>query len=587
MHTVNRGCIYCFVWTIILRNVAGQCPSGCSQCVPGDIAVCASVCPSKVQLPTDITTYVQTGRGACNVTPTWLLQTDDFIPYTNLQNVSITHSNVISLDNTDPPFEHLKNLKSISLAHNIFRTIDKQFINLTTLEDLDLSYNFIGIMQDRSLSSLIYLKSLNLEHNRINSLSSEKFSGLDSLQNLVLSHNPISSIDTDTFQQLQNIETIELQDAQIKSIDSGWFHGLTRLKHIDLSNNSISSINDDSFVGTALDDLDLSYNHLTSVPVTAIQRSSQFLIKLSLAHNQIASISNSDLKDFTFGTLDLSDNQITHISKDLFDNVNIVETIDLSGNPITNIDYGALTQLQLAQKLVDLSNTNLMSLPRSTENWLASTFTTVNLNNTNWQCDCAMLWFARITSKGNIVSPTCAASTKYAGQLVSAAVQQLEKDCMTTTTKTTRTTPPKNNKLTKNTATTIKDNSKITITKPTKGRTSVSSFTLTSFVLPTSTTTETTSALSSTAKTSPPKANCACDTKTASTKANESTTVTTATTTAGDVTTTTFTVTTSTLQAIFQTVITTTAPVSAHTPTTSVSTSTTSTLDLNLKHCHP
>uniref|UniRef100_A0A2C9LBX8 LRRNT domain-containing protein n=1 Tax=Biomphalaria glabrata TaxID=6526 RepID=A0A2C9LBX8_BIOGL len=115
------------------------------------------------------------------------------------------------------------------------------------------------------------------------------------------------------------------------------FHGLTRLKHIDLSNNSISSINDDSFVGTALDDLDLSYNHLTSVPVTAIQRSSQFLIKLSLAHNQIASISNSDLKDFTFGTLDLSDNQITHISKDLFDNVNIVETIDLSGNPITSI----------------------------------------------------------------------------------------------------------------------------------------------------------------------------------------------------------------------------------------------------------
>ncbi|KAI8764421.1 serine-rich adhesin for platelets [Biomphalaria glabrata] len=427
---------------IFLPAVVGQCPSGCSQCVPGDIAVCASVCPSKVQLPTDITTYVQTGRGACNVTPTWLLKTDDFIPYTNLQNVSITHSNVIALDNTDPPFEHLKNLKSLSLAHNIFRTIDKQFINLTTLEDLDLSYNFIGIMQDRSLSSLIYLKSLNLEHNRINTLSSEKFSGLDSLQNLVLSHNPISSIDTDTFQQLQNIETIKLQDAHIKSINPGWFHGLTRLKHIDLSNNSISSINDDSFVGTALDDLDLSYNHLTSVPVTAIQRSSQFLIKLSLAHNQIASISNSDLKDFTFGTLDLSDNQITHISKDLFDNVNIVETIDLSGNPITSIDDGALTQLQLAQKLVDLSNTNLMSLPRSTENWLASTFTTVNLNNTNWQCDCAMLWFARITSKTNIVSPTCAASTKYAGQLVSAAVQQLEKDCMTTTTKTMRTTTP-------------------------------------------------------------------------------------------------------------------------------------------------
>ncbi|KAK0066316.1 malignant fibrous histiocytoma-amplified sequence 1 [Biomphalaria pfeifferi] len=99
------------------------------------------------------------------------------------------------------------------------------------------------------------------------------------------------------------------------------------------------------FVGTSLDDLDLSSNQLTSFPTAAMKRSNKQPTQLSLAHNQISSLSNSDIKDFTIETLDLRHNQISQIPRDLFQNVQISH-INFSGNPIAKIGLTTIDGLQ-------------------------------------------------------------------------------------------------------------------------------------------------------------------------------------------------------------------------------------------------
>ncbi|KAK6960299.1 serine-rich adhesin for platelets [Biomphalaria glabrata] len=426
--------VYLLLWSFL--HVTGQCPSGCSECLPGSTAVCGSVCPNKINLPTDITTYVQKGNGTCD-TPgrPWALRTDNFINYTKLENISITYSNVAAIHPTQPPFRHLTNFRVLSLAHNMFRGFGKTLLGLTKLEEIDLSSNLMGALLNKSMETLTSLHTLNLDHNRLSQLNKETFHGLVSLRTLILSNNPLVSLDQDLFLPLTNIENIYLHNVNIQTIPSGLITHLTALRNLDLSNNSLSTLSDDSFDGTSLDDLDLSSNQLTSVPTAAMKRCNKQPTQLSLAHNQISSLSNSDIKDFTIETLDLSHNQISQIPRDLFQNVKITN-IYLNGNPINKIEDNTFDGLQLSS--LDLSNTRLVSLPSSTETWLKNTSAKVNLNNTNWQCDCDTFWLAELlTTHTNIVSPTC--GVKYSGQLLSTATNQIRTDCITTTTQSTTT----------------------------------------------------------------------------------------------------------------------------------------------------
>uniref|UniRef100_A0A2C9L3J2 LRRCT domain-containing protein n=1 Tax=Biomphalaria glabrata TaxID=6526 RepID=A0A2C9L3J2_BIOGL len=171
--------------------------------------------------------------------------------------------------------------------------------------------------------------------------------------------------------------------------------------HIDVLQLQLDMLQ--HFVETSLNDLDVSSNQLTSVPTAAMKRCNKQPTQLSLAHNQISSLSNSDIKDFTIETLDLSHNQISQIPRDLFQNVKISH-INFSGNAIAKNKHTTID---------DLSNTRLVSLPRTTETWLTTTSTKVNLNHTDWPCDCETLWLAELlTIQLNIVSPTCGVNTQ-------------------------------------------------------------------------------------------------------------------------------------------------------------------------------
>ncbi|KAH9508385.1 hypothetical protein Btru_050964 [Bulinus truncatus] len=431
------------VWVGYVTSVSGTCgfTSNCAQCDPGGRTVCGNVCPSSANLPADAKTYIQNGNFTC---AGWsgVIRASYFPAYTQLESLYLSNAGIGAFHTTDKPFKNMPQLKTLTLSHNRIRTFASALVGLSRLEELDLSYNNMPAVANKSFETLTALKKLNVAHNNLMSLNAESLFGLATLTTLTVSDNPISFINKDAFQPLVSIETINMDSMKLSGIVSGLFSQLKNLKHLHISNNSVTSIDDSSLAGTSLDELDLSHNHLAALPVRAIKGCSKPPTSLSLAHNDITSISNAELRDLSAQNLDLSYNQITHIPKDLFLNAP-VNNISLRGNPIATIDDGTLDGLTLSA--IDLSDTGLTTLSSSTEQGLTTTAAQVNLDNKNWQCDCDAHWLAKliVMKSGQIVSPTCRAQSQYPNSLLSDAKKQMDIDCVTTTTSTTITTTHK------------------------------------------------------------------------------------------------------------------------------------------------
>ena len=103
-----------------------------------------------------------------------------------------------------------------------------------------------------------------------------------------------------------------------------------------------------------LRDLDLSYNHITSVPAGISKFGN--LDGLWLNHNKISSISQgsiSELKNLKFITI--KGNKLKEVTNDVFKSMHHLNTVDLSDNEIANISLSAFHDVPQIRRL-DLSN---------------------------------------------------------------------------------------------------------------------------------------------------------------------------------------------------------------------------------------
>ncbi|XP_055872176.1 leucine-rich repeat-containing protein let-4-like [Biomphalaria glabrata] len=401
----NMFQIFLLVLLCVTVSVIGQCSvsTQCSVCDPGGRAVCGSICPKDVALPANIV-YLRVDNGTCDA---WArqgtLRPEYFGTYNDLKVLNLTQAHV---DRFQPVamFTSMPNLIELYLSHNLIRSFSPTaWTGLSSLEHLDLSHNTIVGLVAQSFSKLINLKQLDLSNNKITmQIPDTAFAGLVQLK--TLSNNPISNIGSNVFQPLVNVETIQMNNLTLTNISNGLLSNLKSLRTVDISDNSISSVANDFLTGTTLDLLDLSNNVLTSIPSDAFKNSATPPRILNLAYNKITQISSTDLKGITANRLDLSGNPITTVAGDAFDGASI--------------------------SYIDLSNTGLTSLPNSTEAWLKGSTSTINVHNSNWQCDCNTVWLVELLiSHSNIVSPTCGANSQYPGQLLSSAAIQIRDVC--------------------------------------------------------------------------------------------------------------------------------------------------------------
>jgi small GTP-binding protein len=133
---------------------------------------------------------------------------------------------------------------------------------------------------------------LDVSHNQINVLPAE-LGQLENLSHLILSHNNLVEIPSDVA-RLRNLTFMDVSHNSISYLPTE-LGMLSRLSHLMASNNSLQSLVPELFNGAApvcasMKELDLSFNHMTSLPATLANL--RGLQVLNVSNNQIGDVFN-------------------------------------------------------------------------------------------------------------------------------------------------------------------------------------------------------------------------------------------------------------------------------------------------------
>ena len=274
----------------------------------------------------------------------------------------ITHMYISSLAPVDAEVFHslseLSFLVSLSVRNLELDNVPAAWCNSTSLEFLDVSLNRISTLP--AACSSLPLKSLNVSHNQLTDLPGP----LSFLYSLDISSNNITELHLSNFAHLPSLKQLEISRNPIHSIlgvassDECSVNGTQvsiPLKGLDLSNLSISKIegklcfldevesiilahNDLTYLGgvwtfSALNTLDVSFNAIDSQVFPLMP----YLTQLSLAHNRIQRL------------------QVNGTS--MFHRLPLLKNLDLSYNPILDIEAAAFGAVSLKRLNLSFSST--------------------------------------------------------------------------------------------------------------------------------------------------------------------------------------------------------------------------------------
>lgn len=173
-----------------------------------------------------------------------MLTADFFATYNALKYLDISHSKLHKI--ADFTFS-LPLLSEIDLSANELISLSANIFNgAVNLRTINLSRNMISIVEPETFINLRSLEDLNLSHNHLTNNSFDRsgidwIDGMDSLTSLDLSYNQLAYFDFmpyQTFAGLANLEVLNLRSNRI-TIDYGAFSSNHHLKTLDLSYNNM------------------------------------------------------------------------------------------------------------------------------------------------------------------------------------------------------------------------------------------------------------------------------------------------------------------------------------------------------------
>ncbi|TSK67167.1 Leucine-rich repeat and fibronectin type III domain-containing protein 1 [Bagarius yarrelli] len=211
---------------------------------------------------------------------------------------------------------------------------------------------------------------LRLTDNFITAVRRKDFLNMTSLVHLTLSRNTISQIAPHAFVGLKALRALHMDGNRLTDIKNDQLKGLVNLRHLILGNNQIHHIDPssfDEFVST-IEDLDLSYNNLRTLPWEAIARMTNI------------------------NTLTLDHNLIDHIEAGTFTLLTKLVRLDMTSNRLQKLPPDSL--FQHAQVLSD---------PKGST---SSSRLAVSFGGNPLHCNCELLWLRRLTRKDDL--ETCA-----------------------------------------------------------------------------------------------------------------------------------------------------------------------------------
>ncbi|XP_064167738.1 toll-like receptor 8 [Anguilla rostrata] len=293
-------------------------------------------------------------------------------------------------------------------SNNIFFISPVQFVDFENISCLNLSRNgFAAALNGTEFLPLSNLKYLDLSYNKIDLAYDGAFSELKKLEVLDLSYNPhyfIVSGVTHNFNFLENLPSLKvlnLSNNNIFTLTSKTMksNSLTELQFHDNRLGILWKVNDGSYDNLFkyllnLSYLDISHNGIKNIPQKIMENLPKNITKLCLGYNSIDDFGWHNLTLFpNLQFLDLSHNLIAEVPANLSGLSKTLETLDLSHNRIARLPDGFLRGAGNV-RVLDLSYNLLVHVNRSACEAAQTNYTQVlRLGGNPFHCMCDTLDF--------------------------------------------------------------------------------------------------------------------------------------------------------------------------------------------------
>jgi len=299
----------------------------------------------------------------------------------------------------------LEALRELSIRRCHLHTVDEltragDALNWGSLLDLDVGFNLITHVADRTFVGMSSLRNLVLRHNRIEMIERDAFYGLDHLSRLDLTENRLSmvtAVDMRWLCALRSIDELSLRDNGVHVLAADGFRCRPTgcpLRHLDLGENRIVRVEESAFDGLFnITQLDLDFSQLTTVPSAALVRLSATLEELDMNGNRLASLLSSSFRDLrALRVLRLNRmSTLKFADRKCFTNMTSLERVELADNAaLTYIDRGAFVDTPSVSN-ISLSGCRLSAVDQHFVVPLTS-LKLLDLRRNPLICDCHTMW---------------------------------------------------------------------------------------------------------------------------------------------------------------------------------------------------
>lgn len=189
--------------------------------------------------------------------------------YTQLTLIDLSYNQLFTIP--EKTFQYQRKLQQLHLNHNKIGNIsNKTFIGLSELAVLNLRGNLIDTLDSKAFMALASLEELNLGQNRIMKVHANAFDGLENLKILYLDDNILGGIPSASFQPMSKLAELYLGINSLFKIDTGTFKFLPELTKLDIRGGLVMNISYEAFKGIEqLKSLNLADNRFSRIPTEA------------------------------------------------------------------------------------------------------------------------------------------------------------------------------------------------------------------------------------------------------------------------------------------------------------------------------
>ncbi|GFY53343.1 toll-like receptor 2 type-1 [Trichonephila inaurata madagascariensis] len=238
-------------------------------------------------------------------------------------------------------FFRMTKLEVLLMNHHYLTTIDDQFIFNAKLRILDLSEYAASIYEItvkianfafRNLKNLEFLNLSNLPLRR--GIGKHTFTGLSNLTKLNLHRCSITFINDYSFEPLSSLLSLDLSSNRIDELSNNTFFGLHKVTMINLSSNRLSFLNDSHpfELTPMLARLRINDNKIFRFP-SGIFLNLHSLTSIDASDNSIEPWTDQIIPHSgNLNSLILRRNKITYFTKEMIEDLNKFEFLDLYGN---------------------------------------------------------------------------------------------------------------------------------------------------------------------------------------------------------------------------------------------------------------